>query len=245
MKQSIERGIRRIEERLVQKALDGECCRAGRALAEWLMARSPSAARAAAEARGVKDLVRVWHSAQQPAAERPRGAAESVWERVERRIAQEERASVYLGRRRFEDAERQGRAGVVWGLSGAAAAAAALAVVLFQWRSEDRTPGGGEPARQIAAAEFAPEVETVSHRGAIESAPRYFGEGRLSQAEMDWLRSEGRVSLIHDHEQQLPIIWVRPKPARAGVPSPEEGREAIRMLNENVPMALPVGGRAR
>ena len=232
------------QERLLSKYVDGECGLVGRALARRLMGRSPVARSFVERLGSVGETARRWYDMQAyTRVER----AESLWQRVDQRIGQEQRASLYLGERRLLPEQKEKAWPVGWTLSGAALAAACLAFFLVPfWAKDGQAPvGGGFYSKSAVIGGQTPQVQPVVNRIAARRRPRYLGENPSSQVELDWLHSSGHVSLIPDRTRRSPIIWVNQRQKEeAQEPVLQGGNSGnIKILNERVPTALPVRGK--
>jgi hypothetical protein len=138
-----------------------------------------------------------------------------LWERIDNRIDQEQKAAFYLGERRSSERapsfiERLRASQVaVGGLSGAAVAAIAL---LFVYSPRDITSFSVPSTASISNSEN--QFQQVGF-GASPSSNRsavipYNGNRAL---EVDWMRSNGSLSLIPDATGSSAIIWVRRRSA--------------------------------
>jgi hypothetical protein len=137
--------------------------------------------------------------------------AVDLWDRIDNRIDQEQKAAFYLGERRVTERapsliERLRASQIaVGGLSGAAIAAVAL---LFLYSPRDiasfsvpinaATSNAQNQFQQVGlgGSPISPRQAALSHRG---NAP----------LEVDWMRSNGSLSLIPDASGSSAIIWVR------------------------------------
>ncbi len=140
-----------------------------------------------------------------------------LWDRIDNRIDQEQKAAFYLGGRRVTERapsliERLRASQVaVGGLSGAAIAAVAL---LFVYSPRDITsfsvPTNGPSSN----------AQNQFQQVGFGNAPRQaaFTQRGNSPLEVDWMRSNGSLSLIPDASGSSAIIWVRrrsPSPTQA------------------------------
>ena len=236
-KRELIKTLTKKEEDLLLQYSDGECGLWNRRRAEALISRSDEARQFVREA---KELARATRAVLRAEA----GDHEpDLWTAIERRIAQEEHAAFYLGARRLrQDKSRPAAsAGFFWGASGAAVAAALVVAVLVQ-PAGIRSGAGPQPTavagRQAAPPLYmkdaeAPQVGLVSEG---YQPPRMRVE---SPMELDWLRSQGRVSMIPGPSRRAPIIWInrhgRLYPQRSAAPT----GNPIRMVEDDAPMALP------
>lgn len=164
--------------------------------------------------------------------------SESLWARVSARIDQEEQAALFLGERKLDvpATRRDGFfTGLTWGVSGAIATAsiAFAAFGLFTSTTSDLETTRVASSSPIldANSEAAPqEIEFVDFERPSE--PRMIGPrlaragsvgdgvqarnavfGGRSPFEVEWMRSQGRVSLIQAPESRTAILWVKRSPS--------------------------------
>ena len=155
-----------------------------------------------------------------------RDDAVNLWDKIENRIEQEEKAEFFLGKRSYK-VEKQSRnwlpAGAMAGL-----AAAMLAIVVMQ------KDVANSPPKDVVAKTKNSSISRVNYTKE-ESIP----EGRpiiienidsSDVLEVDWVRSgQGRVRVIDIPGSKSGIIWVRKnKPTK------------VRILNKRVPNAINV-----
>ncbi|NLF24950.1 MAG: hypothetical protein GX589_04740 [Deltaproteobacteria bacterium] len=227
------------QEKLLSKYLDGECGALGRLQARRLMIRSAAAQAFAEDLRNVSGYARRWYDMQ---AYESVGRA-SLWDRVDQRIGQEQRASLYLGERTLAPVAKDRGWHLGWGLSGAALAAACLAFFILPFTGQDRNLDsvGGIYAKSATldnqAGGVVPQVQTVSAGGVNIGDPLYSERGYSSQVEVDWLHSSGQVSLIPNKDRRAPIIWVKKPSPLTPQAQVFEGKNStdIRILNESSP----------
>lgn len=151
----------------------------------------------------------------------------NLWARIENRIEQEEKAAFYLGDRRVTERapsliERlRGSQVAVGGLSGAAIAAAAI---FFLYSPKDIssfsvpfTASTSNSSNQFQQIGF----------GNSQRSPQgmAFTQASNRALEVDWMRSNGSLSLIPGANGSSAVIWVR---RRAAIPSQSRGYAALR-----------------
>ena len=183
------------QERLLSKLHDGECGLVERLLAERLVSRLAAARRFMARLDEARRVM----------VERADGAAQvDLWSKISMRIDQEQRAEVFLGRRRETLVERvvgfvREHRHIAWGVPSGVA----LAGLILLFVAPSPAPNGGEPlgiAREGASYTAAPTVNLASA-----------GSSRSYRApvEVDWVRGSGRVRVMQDPQRSSAIIWVR------------------------------------
>jgi len=179
------------EERLLSKLHDGECGLVARWRAERLVEKNPAA----------REFVAALTRSRQMVVERTAGIPKAdLWSGISTRIAQEERAEIFLGKRRETPLEKvfaflREHRQVAWGIpSGAVLAGLILLFVAPQPGSDNGEPLGVAKSN----AGRAPVVNLAS------------AGGRSRQpVEVDWVRGNGRVRVMQDPHRNSAIIWVR------------------------------------
>ena len=121
---------------------------------------------------------------------------EGMWDEIERRIEAEERAEFYLGKR-YQKPEKEHK--VSWfGVLGSLSVAAMATFVIITPSQQK----GAKPLEIIQELD-APMVQQTNYG----SRPQIIEEPAV---EMNWLKSEGSVSLIKDSVADgSSVIWVR------------------------------------
>jgi hypothetical protein len=148
------------------------------------------------------------------AADQPK--ATELWDKIARRIDEEERAGIFLGRRVAEGSERAPRwfervgfDRAAWGMTGGMLAASLTVFMLRQAPDASRDglnfASTALPLTHIgmSAERPVPRVATTS------SAPVSFSSATHNIVEVDWMRSDGRVRLLQDPSERSAIIWVK------------------------------------
>lgn len=211
------------EERLLTRYLDGECGFWSKRKAERLLSER-------AEAQAFADF----HSAIRKSLSSVELSPKldgALWSRIEARIAAEERAEVFLGRR-FENrfpAQVMEFLRESFGLRVAGAVAAAALIVFVFLPGRQLSIGGTYSKNQIESSGSAsPQVVELARSGAVPGTtplmslvsdgrrmdrPRIIEERAPSTVEVDWMRSQGRVQVIQGGGN-APILWVKKRPRR-------------------------------
>ena len=253
------------EMQLLGRFYDGECSFLEKGRARKLLLRNTAAS---AYLKSLEDIT----------AETRRVATEDavpvadLWNRIEARIEQEERAELFLGARRGEhEAPRSLFREFSWGATGALAAACVVLLVVQTGvlPTDSAAPGLGDSVAksdlpQPTEATRAPVnfVSTANEpRRAVSSSGMVPGQiiggdgisrGSYRGFEVDWMRSDGRVSVIQGPNNRSAVIWVRRRIRR--VPSVTIERRAVQPAERAevpeglvpgqgaVPTAFPVGG---
>lgn len=155
-----------------------------------------------------------------------------LWNRIEARIEQEQRSELFLG-------ERRGRRGLaeplhdggrrlfslehlMWGISGGVVTAGVMVLLSSQALFDTRRYPVPVPIRLVSQS--GPEQ--------LARQPRV--------VEVDWMRSDGRVRMMHDPERSSgSIIWVQ---KRKPVSSGSWGRNRLVVVEprRSSPIELPV-----
>lgn len=223
------------DEALLMKYVDGECGFFGRRRAASLLKRNVHAKRFVHELRfcckkGCEGLM-------------PKEEPE-LWGRISARIAQEERTAVLLGGRELRKEWSWSLASALsWSRlswSGAAAGAAMAGLALFVVQSDFGGSGVDSNDTLSASISSSPMIEPVVAK-VRESRPSITLR-RSDPIEVDWVRSNGRVKVIHDRSSAGGILWV----SRATSELIEaEADEPIRIIEKRVPRAYSVSGKSR
>ena len=254
------------EEQLLMSFADGECrwCGSkllGRFKAQRLIARKTSArmfvdslSRLHTNVVGVVDTV-----------------SADLWDRIESRSEQEERAAIYLGKRTENVAVRERESfwkGVMqpftqvgpqfmWGASGAAVGVTASVLGLFlvtgslPWSIQGGNFQGNNNAVLIAPAAELARNESALGGGAIETVALKSDDTLRRPAvrfeepqavQVEWMRSRGRVHVINDPREKSAIFWVRRKSSTTS-PGSNSSQGEIRIIDNDRPSAITVRAR--
>jgi hypothetical protein len=191
------------EQLLLSRYADGECGFFQSFQAKLLLSRSHDALRYLSNLEKFRSSFSEHLSTQ----EEPQV---DLWERINSRIEQEERAALYLGTRRVESPRNS-----IWdtlslpstwvgGLSGAAIAGAAL--IFFHKPAEIVSFSAPQ---QIALQSAPQRVQQVALGSQRQARPRVAPLTQQPSFEVDWMRSHGSLNLIPDSGGASAIIWVR------------------------------------
>lgn len=224
------------EELTLMRFVDGELSPLGRFMVKRLLRRPESQ-------EFVDVLARVRNSMVKSVEEQERGRSPgSLWEKVQVRIDQEERAERYLGKRAFST-QGVSHARGIWQFAGGAAVAAAAMFAVAQSQQGGvvgavaSMPSSAAPVREISG------VRPVSVGGDISSS-----RSSRRPLQVEWMKSAGRVNFIEpdDQDDDLAIMWV----SRERIPSlgasifsapTSQARSNVPVLiNENLPTDVPV-----
>lgn len=147
--------------------------------------------------------------------EPPIAVAPSVLARIE----QEERTALYLGERRMPVVEKEAwripwYSSMGWGAAGAGVAAAVIFFVVLplNFRGELGVVASSvAPAISpvVSSLRRAPAVFQASQEGVTPATSSRLGLSRRAPFELDWVRSDGRVTVIPGPDQKSGVIWVR------------------------------------
>lgn len=195
------------QQLLLSRYFDGECGFIARVAAKRLIASNPSALLFLNSLQRNGETLRTDLDA-------TRATPVDLWSRIDARIEQEERASFYLGERRVQTTQAplfthaQPSHLVFGGLSGAALAALALFMV-YQPIS---LPTFSSP--QTAAVNGSQAFQPVALGTNSRLRPTALAPSGTRGMEVDWMRSNGSLSLIPDPNGASTIIWVRRRSPR-------------------------------
>jgi hypothetical protein len=218
------------QERLIAAFLDGECSIIQRWRAVRLLKNNPLAQeyqeQLKAASRGVVEAMRGGEA--QSAGHKP----VDLWQRVSARIMQEDRAEIFLGRRRVRVKEGSAwkdslMAPLGWGMSGAFATAL-LALLVFRANPVGAPVGDNvaklSPPSQLEASgsDLSSGISPVSLEQQKGPSPRLGSPAAIEEPvlagvpqraprvfEVDWMKSQGRVKVIPDPAQRAAILWVQ------------------------------------
>jgi negative regulator of sigma E activity len=194
------------DELLLMRHLDGETYL-------WERWRAQSLLRQSAAAREfVKGMSAVGALINSKEVPDPSGL--EFWARVSNRIAQEERAEIFLGKRATPAVERRPwfqLPQVAWGLSGSVALASLAYVALVA------TPASLKTESQMAQSVSQENVQLVK-----AGRPEVLEERSPNVVQVDWMRSDGRVSILQEPSERSAIIWVKKRAAGQGVRAQRE-----------------------
>ena len=155
-----------------------------------------------------------------------------LWQQIERRISDEEHAALFLGKRSFGE-QPKASLSKSWLLVATPVSAAALALFIYFDKGE---PNKVTPGSLSASVNTVPlEIQPVS---VVARTPE------ANPWEVEWMRSEGRVSMIQHRGARVPILWVNRNEALRRLEQQEVHRlkdgSELRILDSRVPNALTV-----
>jgi len=222
---AVKTGLSMREEKLLMKFFDGECAFFEKIKAGKLLQRNELAQ------EFVLDLER---SGQGCRSLLSGSADESVdlWKGIESRVEAEERAKVFLGERELTGRKSQGLnwnfQGLAWGFSGALVTAC-LALIFLQ----PSGGGSGADVQDLMSSRLTDKdsgIKTASHQVARAAA---------QPLELDWLKSDGHLEIIHDPAQAVPVIWVNQQASPPVFFQRDSRRDYQRpvMIDEKLPTA--------
>lgn len=150
----------------------------------------------------------------------------SLWMRISARLHAEERSVVLLGKRNFE------KEGSLFGwkpagllLRGGAAAALGMALIVSAMphaRQGQQNSGITTAARSVTI-----------QRGVPLAVPASVG--------VDWMRSDGRLQVMHEPEERAPLIFVKRRFNRVGpVYRTERNSQGVVMKERGLPQSMSV-----
>ena len=221
------------EQLLIMRFFDGECGFLERSKAQRLIEKSQPAAQ-------YFTLLQTSADGMQTTAQRT-SVKVDLWDEVSRRIAAEEHAALFLGKRETHDVpnllERmQGFLSSSWNLGVSGAVVAAGAALFFVIPTNPGTNANTEQMVEMArGASFAStDVQPVG----IHGRPQILDEQEHNVVEVDWMRSDGRLRMLHEPSERSAIIWVKRRNPTAQVK--QNRRRAPVMLEQSTPFGIPV-----
>lgn len=290
------------DEQLLMKFVDGECSAWERMKAKRLLNRSPIAQefvhQCRESSRHFSDVMAdVMAFGTLDGMSKSRSQVD-LWERIEGRIDQEERAAFFLGERRFPEAGRQRESSSAFqflseffqpnllGSGAGVAIAACLAVLIWQpgiFQLMNSSPqdspsqnsllqnnplqASPEHSAQLGSKEISPVSGTASSvanvnlvsktqarpnplslsrsvrtRGAAATQESGYVQPQILDnewnrtVEVDWMRSDGRVRMVHEPSSGVPIIWVKRRNLNS------TSRRSLRSVSSPAPVSRGLNG---
>jgi len=214
-------------EKLLIKVSDGEGSLIERGVASFLTSAHNGCRDFCRDMKIVGDKVRFLEDDASPS------KSVDLWSKIERRIEAEERAAIYLGQREGGGVEKDARTSwfaeifnpSVFGGMAVGVATAAVAFFVFKPGTGSLNQFDSNQEIKIASSSIIsdqPPVELVSfsknkkanvdNREAFRSQRQVRLLRRMNPSipfEVDWLKSDGKVSLIQDPAQGSTVIWVK------------------------------------
>lgn len=230
-----EAGSKELSEKqqlLLSSYVDNECSYISRFLAERLLKNNNQARLFVQTLKNTSQTYRSLVSSQDSSVD--------LWDRIERRIEAEERASLYLGNRKpTSEAPHPSllerlfsRQVWVGGLSGAAIAATVLVFV-------SRPSKPGEILPVYTGGPVAAHNSSAFHQASLGNEQQMVGSSAM---EVDWMRGKGSFKIIRDPSDKSAIIWVRKRPSGAtGGNQLLQATPTIRVLSEKGIDVIPRG----
>ncbi|MBN8550365.1 MAG: hypothetical protein J0M12_13715 [Deltaproteobacteria bacterium] len=227
------------EELLLMKFFDGQCSFLERGKAQRLIEQSSSAAQffttLQASSRLTQDALKA-----QPKVD--------LWDAVSRRIESEEHAALFLGKRESQR-ERSFSERCVeffssrWslGLSGAAVAASVALFLVAPFKSGTANTSEQMVELVRGVSYDAPSTQAGSasvQPVGVHGRPRILNEQAPNVVEVDWMRSDGRLRMLHEPTESSAIIWVRRRNPAAQVKQ-NRYRQPM-LLQQATPFGIPV-----
>lgn len=240
------------EEILLMKFFDGQCSFLERGKAQRLIEQSQSAC-------DFMTSLRVTAEAAQSLAGR-QSVKVDLWQEVSRRIEAEEHAALFLGKRdthaKPSFAERVGEFfSNSWnlGLSGAAVAAGLALFLILPSTPATNNSGSEQMVDLVRGVSFdRTNVGTMSvsngaeNSGSVEPVgvhgrPQILNEQTPNVVEVDWMRSDGRLRMLHEPSEPSAIIWVK---RRDPATQFRHGRRSAPvMLEQSTPLAFSASSK--
>jgi hypothetical protein len=161
-----------------------------------------------------------------------------LWDRVSHRIEAEEHAAIFLGKRDvhqpvgffgkiFENLSPVWSASISGGV-----VTAGLALYLMFPGATPKAPQG-EMLRMVRGV----SLDTGAVAPVAHERPRILNEDAPNVVEVDWMRSDGRVSILHAPSERSALIWVKKRNPGALV---KQNRRTPIMLERETPLGIQV-----
>ena len=181
-----------------------------------------------------------------------------LWSRINARIEEEERAALYLGKRRTVDEPQRrrffSRDHFTWGISGGVVTACVTYfLVVGMVGTVDTTTSKGGLALNNSARSGYNQASYHPSRIAARRAPHAYevpipesgGSASIPSAvEVDWVRSQGRVRMIQEPGDRSAIIWVKRHDNPTFVGSSQGGMPLV-VYQDRAPQSIPVVNLSR
>lgn len=213
------------QEILLSKFVDNECSWLERIRVRRLLERSPQARSYIHSLDKLSTSIKASVSIPKP----------ELWFRVGARINSEEKTAALLGARRMEARESFLNFRVVGSLAGACAVALIVIMPKGTFSVRDTTRGSGTFPQEVASSQV--NSGSVVPVGSFDTLSRR----APAPVEVDWVRSDGRVQVMHDSADRAPIIWVkRKRQLQSGYQIPERNSQGIIMMNRGAPQGLSI-----
>lgn len=196
------------QQLLLSRYVDGECGLIRSLQVKRLLSTQPAARRYITQLEQTRSTLSEHLSASQ-------SLRVDLWDRIEARIDQEERAAFFLGTRRIETRGDSTPRDSIWGafslpaswVGGLSGAALAGAVLVFLYKPAQIVSFSAP--QQIASQNAPQQVQPVGIGSQRYVQPRVARINRPSAFEVDWMRSHGSLNVIPDTNGSSAIIWVR------------------------------------
>lgn len=223
------------QELLLMRAHDGECSFFARWQAQRLLKRNPGAVRFQNSLQALQPLLED--------TEEPENTSDGeLWNKIERRIADEEHAALFLGERRFDADPESREGGRNWLLVAAPLSAAALALFFYFDGGVNTQAGSGTGAVARSTANTVAALDRQAVPVSVTANSHFSGDS--NPWEVEWIRSEGRVRMIQNSRGRVPILWINRSVAANQLDQPQmrglDNGNEIRMIQERVQSALTV-----
>jgi len=217
-------GLSEKHELLLCRYFDGECGFFERRAAQTLLNRNIAAREFFEQLSSIRKECEDFGSDTTP-------ASVDLWDRISARIDVEERTALYSregnGTQRERSADSFFNPRIIFGgLSGAVVAALALVFITQPNRTPSDLLTVVRGATWGSFDQVSPLTQISTGSGARSGSPIRLALNRMPEAhmEVDWIRSQGQLSLIQNPRSKSAIIWVRRK-----------GKSALRAAPNTVP----------
>lgn len=226
------------EERILQRFADGECWFLQSLMAKRLLSRNPAAQIFLSDLKAVSQSLSGY--SQFVSSE----DSCDLWTRISARINAEERGELMLGKREMRQPQNlfSNLAEMRFGFGAAGVAVAALALIVAVLPGTDTVSTPSQMA-SLPSQELSP----VSLGGSASEPIRMISKRIPGSVEVDWMRSDGRVRMMHGADERAPIIWVKRRqlsrrPQSSGLPLLDtQNRNGVVIVNRNrVPDSVTV-----
>ena len=200
------------QEKLLQKYADGECNALEKLMIQRLRKR-PEALSYLSDLEAISPQIK---STMELHSQQAGSQSVDLWDRISVRLEQEDRAALFLGKRKPVVVERFSFFSKQAYVGAGALAAACLALLVVIPSSKSGSISNPAGTSTVANEQSGiPSINLASTNTNRLEPPRFLNSGEVpTSVEVDWMHSAGRVKMIQSPEGGSDIIWVR-RPANA------------------------------
>jgi hypothetical protein len=136
-----------------------------------------------------------------------------LWSRIERRIKEEQKLEVYLGKRQSSGSDSHDRhhrnRALIFGGGGAVTMLAGMLLLMSPFTTSVRQEQASDPAGAAPVMGVIPASLPGQEKQGKHGLPRIIERNQPIPLEVDWMRSDGRVHVVQDSDERSTIVWVK------------------------------------